>query len=248
MTEPKGGGQGAKQAGNDSAGSSSSADEGAGASQQRGAGDTAGTGGNKQQSTKPTGEPGSKTGDGSDSTPGKGDQPGGDPQQAPNRQDGGRTGEPGGRGRTGQGGGKAPEGDASRSGTQPIQDVADGEQANEAFSQEAVDLALDYLKHNPDDKSLMDKLNWSPADRKRFLDRWERLKSSAREGEDGKRQLSDALQGLGLRRGDASLRRQATDADAAGGLQQEGSGPAALPAHLLERFNAYKRGAAKSRD
>ena len=108
-------------------------------------------------------------------------------------------------------------------------------------------MALDYLKHNPDDQALMDKLNWTDKDRQRFLERWGKLKKSASEGDEGKRQLSDAFQGLGLRRGSETMDRQNASSDDAGGLSQEGTSPANLPAHLLERFNAYKRGAAKSR-
>ena len=241
----QGGGQSAKQAGNDSAGSQSSADEGAGASSESGQGDKSGAAGSKQQGDKPTGLTGDQKGEGSQVKPGQGESPDGASSEAPQNQDP----QPNGRSGTGQprGGGVAPDPNQARNGARPVQEVADGAAANEQYARKATDMALDYLKHNPDDQALMDKLNWSEADRDRFLERWGKLKQSAREGDEGKRRLADAFEGLGLRRGAESMQRQGGESDAAGGLSQEGAGPANLPAHLLERFNAYKRGAAKSR-
>lgn len=245
----QGGGQSGQQQGNDIAGSQSAGDEGAGAAQQSGQGDTSAAGGDKQPAGSPTGVSGDREGDGSQTRSGDGAELGGG-DNAPSPAAGQRNreieGEQGGV-RSGDGGGLAPQ-QPNTGQRAPIREVADGGAANLDYADQATELALDYLKHNPDDKALMDKLGWSDADRQRFIERWSQLKKSAREGDAGKQRLSSALEGLGLRQGDGSVRRQTAPSDNAGGLQQEGAGPANLPAHLLERFNAYKRGAAKSRN
>jgi hypothetical protein len=246
----KGGGQGGPQPGNDKAGQQSSADEGAGAANESGSGETSDSGGDKQRSQDATGVQGDEKGPGSRSQVGSEQQGGGPPradQQSPREQNSksNKTGQKqtGGGGRPSGGGGLEPDGEGG-SPSQPIRDVADGDPANLEYARKATDLALDYLKHNPADQELLDKLGWTPEEAQQFVNRWEKLKSSARESDVGKRQLDENLRSLGLRPGVSQTRRQATRNDQSRGLRQDG-GVRGIPAEYLEQFNAARRGMAR---
>ena len=99
------------------------------------------------------------------------------------------------------GGGKP--GDNHPSDSLPV-DEPGSDKANLEYARKATDLTLEYLKNQKDDpdRELLDKLGWTKKDLAQFVDRWERMKSSA-DGADASseetRRLDDSLRSLGLR-------------------------------------------------
>lgn len=256
-----GGGQGAKQPGNDSAGSSSSADEGNGRSKESGSGETGDKGGSGKPGDRPTGKPGQDKGKGSGSKPGDsgttpppGGQPGAKPpagaegapgQQPPKTQAEGSPSNAGQRIPT-TGGGQAGSDGAGSSA--PAGEVPLADEPNVDYARRATDLVLDYLKDqkaNPD-QELLDRLGWTPDDLRKFLDRWERLKTAAdRSDPNARRELDESLRSLGLRAPKSTQRGAGAAADTARGNRDDGQ-RTAPPSRYLEQFKAFRKGTSRT--
>ena len=256
----KGPGQGANQAGNDSAGQNNSADDGAGASSEAGDGESSDAAGTKQEAPGKTGSSGNKKGDGASSRK--------DPNG--NRANEGATGsspeaEPGQENRkprdkqNGGGGGKRPgengiptgggvESDVRHnSGFDPDAEVGEGDAANLEYSRKATDMVINYLKdlESRQDPKLLDELGWTPEEMQQFVDRWQRLKRGA-EDAPGRRELDESLRSLGLRPANTKLRQRRVRNDNQRGLSESGivSEP---PEGYRDLFNAFKKGTARVR-
>lgn len=120
--------------------------------------------------------------------------------------------------------------------------------ANLDYAKKATDLVLDYLEETRDapDRELLDKLNLSEEDLKRFADRWQKIRdvpptTDMRTSPD----IKDALESLGLQppRGDGNsrIRESADDLRAirdAGNRKQP-------PAAFRDAFDAFRRAMGK---
>ncbi|GAA4424216.1 hypothetical protein [Bremerella cremea] len=248
-----GGGQAAKQAGNDSPGSTSSADEGAGTSNQQGKGEVGNEGGEGPKANEQTGSQSNEKGEGSNMTNSpEGQQSGaqgspsedGSPQQSPSQKNDPQN--------SGQGPGNTsvPQG-GSRTGNNEPQPydgplVEPGEDAaNLEYAEKATNMVLDELQHqdNPDPE-LLKKLGWNKDEFQRFVQRWQQMKQAANsEDVQAKQELNDALRSLGLSRGkDATRRVEARQATSGGSSDTQRSAP---PAAFMEQYRAYLKGASQ---
>jgi len=265
----KGGGQSAQQPGNDGAGSSTAADDGAGAAGEAGEGETSGEGGDGGKADGPTGESGDSAGSGSGSgaPPPEGGQPG---AGAPGGEEGGdpAAGQPGGEGagspaEAGQSGPPTagpPSDQQPTAGGQPGgggqgTDGEHGESSDEAapddpnleHARQATDLVLDFLKdqqHDPD-QELLDKLGWKKGDVQRFLRRWEQLKrQSGRDDPHSRDELDDALRSLGVTPQSSQFRQGDDRNDDLSRLQDAGH-RTAPPPEYLDQFRAFQKSNAK---
>ena len=94
---------------------------------------------------------------------------------------------------------------------------------------------------------LLDKLGWTEADMKRFVERWQQLKAAAGDNNpdanEAQRELDDALRSLGLRRGE--LQQVKTSDDQNRNLRQGYRG--AVPLEYQERLRAYNQGVSRAR-
>jgi hypothetical protein len=124
--------------------------------------------------------------------------------------------------------------------------------ANLEYAREQTDLVLDklseQLKKQEVDKNLLEQLGWSEDDVRRFVARWQQLKDAAKQtdpaGEAARRDLSDKLRSLGLRRG--PLQQGAVRDDTQRDLRQGYRGP--VPLHLQDRLRDYNRGISRARE
>jgi len=249
----KGAGQGAKQPGNDSAGSSTPGDDGQAVSDESGAGEESSRPGDKAPSQGETGTPGTQKGFGSetDSTPGGKGEGGatGDRPQGDQTEERSGTPTPGPVDTRGQGsplGGGMPS-DADLRGFDLTGEVPPGEKPNVQYARKATDLALEYLKDQQQDpdQELLDKLGWTKEQMQEFIARWDALKRAAVEEERGSRELDETLRSLGLRpRRDVTRHVDSRD-DELRGLQDAGTHSSPPPGYA-EQFNAYKKGTARS--
>ncbi len=256
----KGPGQGANQAGNDSAGQNSSADDGAGASSESGDGETSNTAGNKQEAPGKTGSAGNQQGQGSsarkdpngnqenDGTNGSAPEAAGSDENRKPRdtQKGGGGGNRPGDAGLPTGGG-VPSDVRHNSGMDPTMEVADGDAANLTYSQQATDLVIDYLKDqesrpNPE---LLKELGWTPEEMKQFVDRWQRLKQAAVE-DGGRHELNESLRSLGLRSPETKLRQRRVRSDDTRGMSESGE-VSEPPAAYRDLFDAFRKGTARVR-
>ncbi|MGV3606695.1 MAG: hypothetical protein ACO1RA_09805 [Planctomycetaceae bacterium] len=144
-------------------------------------------------------------------------------------------------GKTGQGG--APmEGspDAAASATESGE-VPDGDAANLDYTRKATSMALDYLKdqeHNPD-PDLLKELNWTEADLKNFLKRWESLSEESKADATKKHELDEALRSLGLSAPTARKRQGGKASDAVRGIG-DGQSRVAPPSRYRDQFEAFR--------
>ncbi len=253
-----GAGQSADEPGRNSPGSNSASDEGAGAAEQAGPGEASDSPGARQEAPTATGQPGEQAGPGSQrrssgSDRGSGEpgatggesgntptDPSASPDQAPSR----NTGPQGdGSGRTSGGGagqGRQPGGQ-EEGGTARAADAA-----NLEYAEKATDLVLEYLESQQDDpdKKLLEKLDWSPAELRKFLERWRQLKQNAREDKAKQGQLDDVLRGLGLRPAAPRTRQNKLDDRPLGGLRESGAS-STPPTEYRDQFDAFRKGRAK---
>lgn len=255
----KGPGQGAKQAGNDSAGTNSSSDDGAGNSQEKGKGDTSSSAGESQKSQTPTGSAGSQTGPGSQSTSSpKGQQAGGqndpsarqtppqgDGQQPPPNDNPAKGSGANAAGSESPGGGTP--GNRPAGAPPPNADVPDGDAVNLDYARRATDMVLEYLRDQQDkpDQRLLDEMGWTADDLKAFLDRWQKLKQSAVEDSNVRRELDESLRSLGLQPRKDTKRTGGPRSDDQRGLRESGIKSDPPPAYQ-EQFKAFKKGASRA--
>ena len=268
-----GGGQSAKREGNDSAGSSSPGDEGAGAADEPGGGETGTEQGDATPGDRSDDGQGERAEDGSASTgdrqdgAGGQDDPAGDereptPQADRDRQqdsgseasDSDRSGDSDGTSNR-EGATDSPQGGGvPGQGTVGLPEAEGGEPgadaANEKYAKEATDLVLDYLKdqQNAPDEALLDKLGWTKEDLQQFVDRWQQLNRNARQGgDDGQRELSDALGGLGLAPGAESVRNRQPGQDRLDNLRNAG-GRTSPPAEYIKQYRAFLKSTGRQND
>ncbi len=122
-----------------------------------------------------------------------------------------------------------------------------GDKANLEYARKATDLALEHLRKNSrkPDKELLDKLNMSPEELQAFVDRWQKMKSSAAEdGKAGSAELDDSLRSLGLTPSTGKARSAGARDDAIKGVRDAGSRTAPPPG-FLKKFKAFQKGVAR---
>ncbi|MEM9186454.1 MAG: hypothetical protein AAGB00_08175 [Planctomycetota bacterium] len=122
-----------------------------------------------------------------------------------------------------------------------------GDAASLDYAREQTDLVLeqlaDQLAKKDVDRELLDKLGWSEADLRRFVDRWQSRKQAAQQrGEGGQRELDAALRSLGLKPPSLSGRTN-TKQD---GLRDLRSGRrSTVPAKFRNRLKRYNEGVSR---
>lgn len=130
-------------------------------------------------------------------------------------------------------------------------EAPDADAANLEYARKQTDLVLeklaDQLRRKRVDKGLLDQLGWSEEEFRRFVERWQKLKSAARSNNpsapEARRELDDALRSLGLRPG--SLRQSELKADQFRDLREGYRGP--VPLEYQERLRAYNEGISRAR-
>jgi hypothetical protein len=119
--------------------------------------------------------------------------------------------------------------------------------ANDQYAREATDMVLDYLDQTRDqpDPELLERLNWTEQDLRRFQDRWKDIRDLG--GTDGAGDAKqneatlEALRSLGLRPPSAGQNRKAADnADALKGIRDSGK-RRRPPAAFRDAFDAFRR-------
>lgn len=157
------------------------------------------------------------------------------------RQDGGGT--------TPDGAGRVPNGTMQPS---PSTGEAPGaDAANLDYARKQTDLVVETLaeqmKRQKVDRRLLDKLGWTEAELRRFVERWQQLKAAADgkgpDAVDAQRELDEALRSLGLRRG--KLEQAKVTDDQLRNLRQGYRG--AVPLEYQERLRAYNQGVSRAR-
>lgn len=142
-------------------------------------------------------------------------------------------------GKTGQGG--APMEGSAEAAESASGEVPDGDAANLDYTRKATAMALDYLKdqeHNPDPE-LLKELNWTEADLKNFLKRWEALSDESKTDATKKHELDEALRSLGLSAPTAKKRQGGKASDAVRGIG-DGQSRVAPPSRYRDQFEAFR--------
>jgi hypothetical protein len=141
------------------------------------------------------------------------------------------------------GGGGTPGIGASPPDEEIGQEVPEGDAANLEYARKATDLALQYLERQRDnpDQRLLDRLGWTAADLQRFIRRWQELRRAAQQsgtaGEEGKSELDDALESLGLQPERDRIRRGKWEGDE---LSAGDAGTRSRPpSEYLEQYKAF---------
>ena len=245
-----GGGQSAKQEGNDSAGSTSAADEGKGKAEQTGMGETGKEKGTQDKSDAKTGSSGTEKGNGSstqsgDSDAGKGSESKDQQPKEPSKEQSDAKGSgTGGMNDDPQGGG---EPGTFADGSKPSGPDAVGDKANLEYTRKATDMVLKELKNqkNPD-QEMLDDLGWTKEELQQFTNRWNQMKNEAasnQTGDPAKQELDEALRSLGLSGGKDKLRSANNRPATAGGASD--TSRSRPPAAFLEQYKAYLKGASQ---
>jgi hypothetical protein len=181
-----------------------------------------------EDDTQKDGQPG-------DAPPRKGNEKGGDKNDAPDD-----------KGTATRGGGGRRDESPPPPDEQPI--PTEDDKANLEYARRATDLALDHLrnqlKDDRPDEELLDRLGWSKEDLKKLLARWERLEREAKQpgpvGTKAKENLQERINSLGWKRPGQAVRKASTSAgDAAQRLRD--SARSKPPAEYIEGFEAFKR-------
>ena len=264
-----GGGQRSKQPGAGTGGSRTAADQGDSQAGQPGEGAAGEKAGDREKADRPTGktapneagpggrrEPGTDgAGDGQkgrpqdqmDPTGGRptdSDQPGARQTDAedPREPNARGSGNPTRGGKPGEQAGPPPQPDGGEPG---------GDAYNKEFSEEATDLALEYLrdqlaKEEPD-QDLLDRLGgWTREDLEKFTRRWDRMRREAvgqsPRARAAQKDLEQAIKSLGLRPGGTELRGGQSTPDDVGTLRD--SPRFAPPAEWADQVREYLKGTA----
>jgi hypothetical protein len=253
----EGAGQQAPREGTGSDGQNQSADKGAGQSSEPGAGETSPSGGEDVPSDKETGQPGDQSQPGgSTERDATGQQPGGKPgqDQSPGEQYSNGDNEegsqqPGSQG-TPQGGGLPGAGNEGGQAVRPGSSEPGGDDPNLAYTRKQTELVLeklaDQLNRDEVDRELLDRLGWTEEDLRRFVERWQQLNETARQGDErspaAQKELDDALRSLGLKPPALSDPREVTE-DELRDLRRGIRGP--VPLEYQERLRAYNQGVSR---
>ena len=141
------------------------------------------------------------------------------------------------------GGGKPADNHPSDS---PLPDVEPGsDEANLEYARKSTDLSLEYLKNQKDtpDPELLDKLGWTKEEMKTFIERWERMKRSARTAGDTSseaRRLDDSLRSLGLRPPSNKFRTGSADGNRLAN-QRDGAARSRPPKEYADQYRAFSK-------
>ena len=234
---------GSDKAGSDKAGSDKAGSDKAGAAdQQQGSGksnqENPKSNGNPQKSPEQMGPepaPNQEQGDGK----GSGDEQGGKQGQP-------QSSEPSSAGSGKNTSGKTPKAGGASS-TRPSQSAQFGaDQANEEYSKKAADMLLEYIDRQRDqpDPELLNRLNWSQEDFRKFADRWREAKEQAKLNPAKRAELEETLSNLGLAGTGQKINRLKDRNDGLRGMQEEG-GRLRPPEALREQFEAFRKAAGK---
>lgn len=105
-------------------------------------------------------------------------------------------------------------------------------------------MVLDYLEQQRDapDQELLDRLNWTDQDLRKFMDRWQGVRDveNAAANPERSREVQDALRSLGLRPPGSTTTQQRDAGDQMRGLQDAGNRRQAPPAYR-DAFDAFRR-------
>ena len=117
--------------------------------------------------------------------------------------------------------------------------------ADMEYAKKATDMVLDYLKQTRDapDQELMDKLNWTEDDLRRFSDRWQRARELQQANDANADPVADweeTLKSLGLRNPETKTRDSREAADSLRSLRDSGNRKPPPPAHR-DAFDAFRR-------
>lgn len=233
------GGEQGKQQG-EQQGESPSGEQGKQQQSEQGQDGQQGQPGNQQQPSPSGGEQGENSGnDGGNDTDRAGENKPSNKQQGSQQSGTSAT----------DGAGRVPEGVMQPSGATGEAPGADA--ANLDYARKQTDLVLETLaeqmKRQKVDKRLLDKLGWTEADMKRFVERWQQLKAAADannpDANEAQRELDDALRSLGLHRG--ALQQSTVTDDQNRNLRQGYRG--AVPLEYQERLRAYNQGVSRAR-
>ena len=144
--------------------------------------------------------------------------------------------------------------DAGQRGDSTSQWIPSEDQEDEAileYAREKTELALKYLEDQGDspDRELLDRLGWTKEDVKKFVKRWSEMYGQAEQkgtaGIRAKRNLNDALRGLGLRPSQSQTRRVGSQEDAVRGIRESGTRNQP-PSRFREQYEAFLRGINRS--
>ncbi|QDT07698.1 hypothetical protein K227x_61260 [Rubripirellula lacrimiformis] len=118
---------------------------------------------------------------------------------------------------------------------------------NTEYAKQAADMVLDYLDQTRDqpDRELLDQLDWTESDLKRFRERWNRVREldpgNDQGNQPGGREMEDALRSLGLRDTNRDAgRSERAGADSLRGLRDSGNRKPP-PAAYRDAFDAFRR-------
>lgn len=142
----------------------------------------------------------------------------------------------------------------SQSGTGEGSDIGESAESSEPpdpvnveYTKKATDMVLDYLDETRDapDQDLLDELNWSEDDLKRFAERWQKVRQmeSAAPGE--KRELEDALKSLGMRDRSGRTTEIREKGDSLRNIRDSGNRKPP-PAAYRDAFDAFRRAMGRS--
>ena len=256
-----GGGQGAQQPGNDSAGSSSAADDGAGAAQESGDGETSSRAGDDTTASGKTGKTGKQRGGGStsgdpasserspDTSKSSPDQNNGPSQDGQQPASGAGSEGPQSSGQLPTTGGRPGESSQDRPKHIPPNSPPDEDAPNLEFADKATDMALRYLKDQQDnpDRALLDELGWSEDELRRFVERWDQLKQRSGQDAAARQELEERLDSLGLQPPQKRTRRGSAQRDPRGGLT-DSANRSSPPPEYLDQVRAYQESIGRERD
>ncbi len=120
-----------------------------------------------------------------------------------------------------------------------------GTDPNLEYARKATDMVLDYLQDQPDDRELLDRLGWTPAQRDEFLARWEQLRREAAASGPGPAgepsAWNEALRSLGLQPGRDPLRSAGKRVDKNNRVTDAGT-RSPPPPEYAEQYEAYLKG------
>jgi hypothetical protein len=129
------------------------------------------------------------------------------------------------------------------------EDLPDSDEANLDYAKKATNLALEYLKdrqHDPD-AELLEELGLTAEELKAMVDRYEKIQRQAEKtGEQV--ELDETLRSLGLRPSSRRRSRRVQSPQETGGGLNEAGAESSLPDKFRQQFNAFKKGASRSRD
>ena len=113
------------------------------------------------------------------------------------------------------------------------------------YAKKAADMVLDYLEETRDapDRELLEKLNWTQQDLKRFADRWQNVRELGKAGDadpTASRDVQEALKSLGIRPPSQAGDTVNDSADSLRGIRDSGNRKPP-PAAFRDAFDAFRR-------